>query len=223
MQNAILLLPYYADPCYEHTQAVEQAGVARMVLRNSACIDQARNVLAARAMQQDERYDVFVFIDGDISFQPSDLQALITSCRETRGVVGGIYSTKELSGKIIGDAEECEPVTVYDGGGLLPAHFLGFGFTAVHRLALQVMSDMCRPVKMSIAPDVCAPLFMPLIRHSQCWQEDYSFCLRAHDASVPVHLDTRPRLLHHGRYDFRLEDFELRSETKRSMTLKLKE
>jgi hypothetical protein len=69
-------------------------------------------------------------------------------------------------------------------------------------------------VSTGIADGPCVPFFSHLIRPDAAaaphegfyYGEDVSFCIRNHEASIPVRLDTRCRVYHKGAYCYGLED-----------------
>lgn len=218
----LALLPYYADPCFEHSEALNRSGLPRLVVRSS-CIDQARNVLLAAALDFAPRHDVFLFIDGDISFQPLDYEFLEKAAHETRGIVGAPYATKEWPAVFVGAPSEARELIAFEGGGVYPANTLGMGFTAIHREAAERMVAAHPPVRMSVVDRMAAPLFLPMVRDGRCWPEDQSFCLRASDLGIAIHLDTRPRLTHYGRHGFRLEQLGAELHELPTLSVSLKE
>ncbi len=213
MNRTALLLPYYQTPCYEHMDALARIHMFKLPLRGCATIDQARNVLITKALEFKEP-DVFVFIDGDIAFHGKDLQQLIDSCRETKGIVGGMYSVKRMGNRIIGmptkesiiNGEELTDIPAYEKGRVYPTTELGMGFTAIHRDALDRMTACEEQVIMTFTGTKAFPLFYPIIHEGVCHAEDASFCIRARRLGISLSVDTRPRLRHYGAYGFRLED-----------------
>lgn len=81
-------------------------------------------------------------------------------------------------------------------------------------LALQALEDLVPELReedlqrlttgLSTAP--CVPFFSHLRERGFYYGEDVSFCVRSHQANVPVSLDTRVRVYHKGAYCYGLED-----------------
>lgn len=81
------------------SRAAEQAGVACSFawLSNNACIDRARNVLAAAFLQSDATH--LVFIDGDIGFVPEEVLDLVQRMQadDRLAVVGAPYPKRRIN------------------------------------------------------------------------------------------------------------------------------
>ncbi len=160
---------------------------------------------------------MLVFIDSDISFSRADYDCLVGSCLETKGVVGVPYITKRLDGlqQLACDirTDDLEPRNFYEQGACYPARYVGMGFTAIHREAVDriVASERMERVSFGSVQGMTAyPLFMPLIVDGQYLHEDYAFCERAKRAGVGLFAETRPRgIRHHGEHAYRVEDLDL--------------
>lgn len=61
-------------------------------------------------------------------------------------------------------------------------------------------------LKSGISDADVVPFFSMLQLNGVYYGEDISFCLRCHDAKIPVELDTRVRVYHKGSYCYGLED-----------------
>ena len=197
----LALLPYYNDPCYEHSEALNRAQLSRLVVRSSS-IDQARCVLLAAALESN--HDVYLFIDGDIGFDPEGVEKVTNAAIGSGGIVGAPYATKEWPAVFVGIPQE-KHLVAYSGGRIYRASKLGLGFTAIHRSALEKMVAAFPPVQMSVVNRLASPLCQPMVHDGKYWPEDQSFCMRAAGLGIPVFLDTRPRLVHYGRHGYRLE------------------
>jgi len=215
---SLALIPYYGPAPHEHHESLRRSGVRVASRRQDSSIDAARATLLETGLRQPE-IDVFVFIDSDVEFTRAGYDQLVRSCEETRGVVGGCYLSKSLTGggMLVGSPKDVPAeLKFYEEGGLYPAKTLGMGFTAIHRDACARIARHHELPKIFFPVGVdggmlCHAFFMPLVRDNQYVREDYSFCLRATDAGVPLFFDTRPDVVHHGMHGFRLEDAAYRS------------
>jgi hypothetical protein len=215
---SLALIPYYGPAPHAHYESVRKSGIRVASRLNDSSIDAARATLLETGLRQ-EGVDVFVFIDSDVEFTREGYDRIARSCSETEGVVGGVYLSKSLTGSgiLIGTPKELPAnLEFYEKGQLYPAKTLGMGFTAIHRKAVEVIATRAEMQKIFFPIGVdsamlCYPLFMPLVRERQYIREDYSFCLRASAAGVPLHLDTRVELIHHGEHGYRIEDSAYRS------------
>jgi hypothetical protein len=220
MNTALALLPYYSDPVYQHSHSVFAAQLPHATIQGVASIDQARNILLASALKH-ETADVFVFIDGDIEFSLNDWNMIVEAARETKGIVGAVYSTKQLGGKMVGEPKDFDQsVSFYDKGKLYEANALGMGFTSMHRSAIEKMCEAYPAIEMTARPGrLASPLFMSLVHEGRCWGEDFAFSIRARACGVPMFLDTRQKLKHWGRLGFRIEELGISSPEVSSVTV----
>ena len=127
-------------------QAVMGAGepVFHMVNSGDALIARSRSILATRFLQEEQvaGADVLVMVDGDITFEPSDLQKIANGARETGDIYGGIYVTRarepHAASRTLTDQRwefkrtpERRPLEV---------QYLATGFMAIPRSLLEEMS-----------------------------------------------------------------------------------
>jgi len=206
---------YYGNHDTEHDRSMRKIhrhpNVAEVKeLGGCAYIDIGRSLLAT-LMLDDEKYDGLLMIDHDIVFEPEAVSHVVESAEKLQGVVGGAYSMRSPGAAMIGAVDTAsladgERVIFFEGGGLYPAVYLGMGFTAIPRAALAKMVSGMERVHTGVFKQSVWPVFSLLLRDGKWFGEDVSFCMRAHDARVPVGMDTRIRLHHRGLYDFGLED-----------------
>jgi hypothetical protein len=129
-----------------------------------------------------------------------------------------------MPGHLIGAPVDMkQTITTYAMGKLYPATMIGLGFTAMHRQALDKMCAAHPPLWMSAKNVEACPLFMQIVREGRCWGEDFSFCFRALDLGIPIHIDTRPKLKHWGQYGFRLEELGVSSPERPSIEISMKQ
>lgn len=212
--RSIAMVPYYGDGSHEHYQSIEAlSSVAK--LEGLASIDAARSMLLELAMEAAPNFEVFVFIDSDMEFLKEDYDRLVEGAHHQQAIVGGAYlSRRGLDGtqKLVGTplVHQGMVLQFFEEGMLYPATHLGMGFTAIPRSAVEKMVAFHKTEKCHFGignlQSKGYPLFLPLITGGRYWLEDAAFCQRAGEAGVPIFLDTRPRLVHHGRYGYRMPD-----------------
>ncbi len=202
-ENAILLLPSYGGMFDQHCLSLANANCeARHVF--GAPIDQARCYLIEEALSGTDK-DVFVFVDADISFTQQDLLQLVDDCTRTQAIVSGIYVAKNGNNKIIATTESGIQTEREDG--LLQAKMVGMGFCAIHRNALRDIAMHMERVDLPRINSVMNlfPYFMPLIDNGIYLGEDYSFCVRARIAKVPIFLNSTILVTHWGVQGYKLQ------------------
>lgn len=196
MENAVLLLPSYGLIHRPHIDSLISAGCDAIYLQNSACIDQARCLLVQRGLETDK--DIFVFVDSDISFEKNDLEKLVKNCDDTKEIVTGIYVSKHGNNQMVLTVSPDARTEREDG--LLPIVAVGMGFCAIHRKALQKIAFLMNRVRLVTGGETedVYPFFFPLIHDNTWLGEDYSFCLRAKQADVTIHLNHTISVSHWG-------------------------
>lgn len=172
-------------------------------MSGDALIDRSRSRVASGFLQAEEKDsgDVLVMIDHDISWQEGDLEPFIDRCRETKGIVGGVYSKRVMGGGIPVVFDEEGAFTTGDDQ-MVKAIFVSTGFFAIHREALRKIADSQE--KLPIGE--FWPLFIPVVYKGQELSEDWAICGRAHNLGIPVHAYMKPRLGHTGHYEYRVVD-----------------
>lgn len=219
------MVPYYGVGAHEHYQSLSAVSTAQLI--GCASIDAARSLLLEMAMEAEPRFDVFVFIDSDIEFRKEDYDQLVLAAHEEQAVVGGAYLSRlGLDGtqKLVGSplVHQGMVLKFFDEGLLYPALSLGMGFTAIPRRAVEQMIAFHQMEKCHFGigniQKTGYPLFLPVVHEGRYWLEDAAFCIRAGQAGVPILLDTRPRLVHHGQYGYKIPDL-LRALTKDSLEI----
>lgn len=212
MKNTCLLTPFYGKGDFDHLEcrAALQKEAAHMCCRNVAYIGMARSKLATEAMRQcPENYDVFLWLDHDILFNPDDARALVQRLRDsTYDVLGVCYPFRSPGAGIIGmPDDDIDEVEYYaDGPDIVPAKFLGMGFTAVRRSVFDRLAPLWPTVYAPVFESRIHPFFAELVTAERWEQEDLSFCQRVKDAGMKIGIYTKPRIVHRGEYDYTLED-----------------
>lgn len=203
MNNALLLLPSYGGVLIQHLLSLNKV-TCEAVHLSGAPIDQARCFMIEHALVHTDK-DVFVFIDSDISFEPEDLQKLIDKCEETKAIVSGIYVLKNGTNKIVATTDPKVQTTREDG--LLPANWVGMGFCAIHRRALEQMGALEERVQLPRPNGLTEvwPFFIPMIVGGVYFGEDYAFCVKAQNAGIPIFLDSTILVTHWGLQGYKLQ------------------
>lgn len=161
-------------------------------------VDSEAGINVARSVQASKFYaetadDVFLMVDDDISFDPSDAEGLVLLCRAGYDIVGGAYPVRDGSHLAlrVNDNKEVEfgpdvPPTEVD--------MIGTGFMAVHRRVLDAMVPT-----LNVCHGNSTNAFWPFFDFSVVEDdlaggyayltEDYTFCYRARALGFKVWLD----------------------------------
>jgi hypothetical protein len=280
MNRYLIGVLYYGGIDREHdlcVQALRKHERIFDVMDLSGCpyIDQGRSMIATKVLDTPE-IGGLLFIDHDMIFDPAEAIKVIEAAEECQGVAGAAYSMRR-PGRIIGEVDgkkltEGQKIVFFDGGGLMPASYLGMGMTAIHRSVLEtlvlrskkkherqqeVLGELRKflstafPAEPAYAtltgeklagaqaislleelsqhlqiPDLprlttglndapVVPFFSHLLRLMKDMEaktegvyfgEDISFCVRCHEAELPVNVQTQARVFHKGFYHYGLED-----------------
>lgn len=208
-------MPYFGARDPEHMRAIgaaQQAGHPLVSLQGHPYIDQARCLLAERALALGAK--VVFFIDHDIVFQTPDVLAMALEACRLDSVVAGLYLTRKVGGTAVACLAPPIPseLQCWESGQLYPCLQLAGGFTAIPASVLErmpvpsaLLGDGQTLVRLWFLNDPVTEAGVTL------WTgEDSRFSQRARAAGVPLYLDTRPRLVHRGMHSFGLEDGEAR-------------
>lgn len=108
----------------------------RIVIGGEAGINRARSVAASR-WYRETADDVFVMVDDDIVFQPSDIERLVGLCRDGHDIICGAYPVRDgghlaLRGKhgVLTFGPNLPPVEI---------EYAATGFVAVHRRVIEAL------------------------------------------------------------------------------------
>lgn len=195
------------DPnCERGLKELARRGYQLRVMRGATSIDQIRCLMATEALEAG--FEELFWIDDDIVFNPDDVDRLRASGRP---IIGGVYPKKGERQLTVRWKEGTTSVVLGEGGGLTEVRYTGTGFLLTHArvyadlitkgLQGPVLGEYGRPM---------FPYFHPMIVRDgdtdRYLAEDWSFCHRATAAGIPIWVDTRPRLLHVGRYAYSWDD-----------------
>lgn len=185
-----------------------------LMLSGDALVSRARGIVATRFLKH-EKEDVLLFIDSDIFFQPQDAITICEQAHAIGGIVGAAYTVRRANGSFPACMlKPDEPVTFYDPDGpdLVDVEYVSGGFMAVSRMALKAIvkdsnkfGDTLLHQKTNLEH---YPLFHQFGGETAIadLSEDWAFCFRARDASVPIKLNPKIRLRHIGQTGFHMED-----------------
>lgn len=171
-------------------------------------IARTRNGFAAHFLKQLKEEYLF-FIDSDIVFTCSDFERILYHAVVGKHpIVAGLYPKKSATlGWVINvhdkDSAKPDPIT-----GLMPVRHAGTGFLLIRRDALETIRAKFPQIQYG-APDLrhhdVAWDFFPMgARQGEYESEDYAFCRMAHEAGIPIVVDTRVQVRHVGKIIFPL-------------------
>lgn len=194
-KGACLCIPSYGgmSPTFVYALASSVrelgTGVGVMILQGDCHVDDARNYMAQKVM--DEGYESLIFIDADAVWRPACLKRLISYKRD---VVGGVqplkqdleeYRCRHLPGPLQADAE-----------GLLEVEACATAFLKISTRALRIIAE--KSVKVRHQNEDFSLIFERTVRDGVRFSGDYSFCLKWRDAGGQVYIDPMARLGHCG-------------------------
>lgn len=227
LSRICICVPYFGGKEWEHDQLIDQAkekGYSVERLHNYPYIDQARCLLAERALKRD--IDVVFFIDHDMIFNIDDIERMAEEAFIMNAVISGLYLTRRVMGTVLANLNPVpEKVQCFKTGKLYPCNSLPGGFTAIPRRILEEM-----PVKKALLADgktivrlwFINDVFWPEDRDYGMWLgEDTSFSRRLRENSFKMYVDTRPRIFHKGSHKFALEDGDMSYDLKFKESLEI--
>src|SRR5215469_3814958 len=178
---------------------------------SDSLIPRARNKAAARFLQTDRDY--LLFIDTDIVFTKDHIDCLMES---NEPVLAGLYCKKER------DIAPCYNLLddkMLPVGGLVEIKRAGTGFIRIHRIVLERMKENPHVPHWTTAPlyhNHGQPewdFFPTGVKDHEYLSEDWYFCDRARELGFKVMLDTRIQTRHQGVCFYPSEDAIERRKT----------
>jgi hypothetical protein len=191
------------------------------LIHNDAMIDRSRSRILSSCIHG--RHDCVIMIDHDLEFSPQHVIGLCARAVEQQAVIGVPFACRGTPIKASGRTLDGSTPTV-GIDTLVPTLYTGT-FLAVPREALEQIVDRCRAPQSDpfITITQCTdsadrardgyPRFWDFCRPGPVRQsdgryeylsEEWSFCHRAHFASVPVLNWLQPSLNHYGNHPFSL-------------------
>jgi hypothetical protein len=186
----------HAEPTW---QSLELAG--------APCIDIARAVLAEQALELEERPDVLLWLDADMTFSPNTCRTIASEAWFREAIVGCLYA-----GKSLGSDPQCifkgeaKPIQCFEFGSVIEVHSIGFGVVAFPTKMLETIAEKQELVPQRVGKKTYRPWFTNDPRWDSAHSDDYAFCRRARESGFRVFADTRQRVGHIGLHEFHLED-----------------
>jgi hypothetical protein len=166
-------------------------------LEGQANISRARDILAAQFLASD--CTSLVFVDGDVGFSRQDLQWLLES---PFAITGGLYQRKNGSGQWV-----CVPQPDAATGSARQPNYrrvqrVGTGFLRIDRTVFEQLVSGKFVVDYPLENNRLHHFFPSGVLDGHFLSEDYYFCELAARAGFDIHIDTRIRLKHVGRFIF---------------------
>jgi hypothetical protein len=231
----VILVPVasHVEPACE-VALLELAGRGYAVRRvyGYAAIDQARNEMAAAALA--DGYEETLWIDSDISFEPSAVDQLRS---HDLPIVCGVYARKRMRALACHTLPGTSRLVFGAEGGLTELLYAAAGFLLVRReVYVKIQERLALPACNHRFGAASVPFFQPMVvpdvqaaetgaaeqgtvpfcsadsgklgQPTRDWYlpEDYAFCERARQCGYKIMADTTIRLWHHGSYGYSWED-----------------
>ena len=166
---------------------------------SSANISSGRNAIVEQFLVHDSQADWLLFVDADMEFMHTAVEQLLAVADpETVPIVGGLCFgavQNQLFPTIyqLGRTDDGRPTTIrvgnYPHDQLVQCAATGTAFLMIHRGVLLAMRDR--------AFNQTFPWFQETELAGQPVGEDITFCLRAGQMGLRVHVDTRVKVGHH--------------------------
>lgn len=205
----LAVCPYHSfiEPaCERSLTALEAAGWTVWRRPGSAAIDRERSRLATAAL--DQGYDALLWVDSDQEFEADAAERLL---EHEVPFVSALIARRGARDFACVFNEQTERISVGAAGGLMPVRYVGAGFALVRRVAFEAVQAHFALPRIADPAGAIVPYYLPMVAEvpgaGLCYLgEDYAFCERLRRASVPVLVDTRPRIGHIGQYTYHWED-----------------
>lgn len=206
----VIMTPYWGNPDWDNREPIaaleKHFGCLHIITRNCAYIDVARSAIVEGALTTTDA-EVFVFIDHDIIFHPSEVVSLVNNCHESDyDVLGGAYGQRKHKGMLFVDPVKTNSIDFYSEG-LHECNVIGLGFSAIKRHVFETLRETLPRVKSGILSHDFTPYFLPYIDEDGFYvPEDISFFNKVKQAGFKIGIDAARRIKHRGVYDYRIED-----------------
>lgn len=183
-------------------------------LRGGSQIDLVRSAMASQAIH--DGFRELMWIDSDISFDPSDVDTLRS---HGHPFVAGLYVKKdrnEFACQFAGPGQ----VKFGVDGGLIEVASVGMGFTYIHADVFAKVKDVCGLPECGGGYDPSlkvVPYFIPMVVDDGSGghvylSEDYSFTMRVKQCGIRILADTTVKLGHIHRHVKTWDDLVGRTE-----------
>lgn len=207
-QRASLLLCAYRSVSAETMACIlalcagSQIGWRLRQKNGDALISRSRSIIVTKWWQETSD-DVFLMIDDDVVFSPSDADRLTELCRNGYDIVCGAYPVHDGAHLACRTLPGTTEITFGPGTPLVEVACAATGFMAVHRRVIDAMVKTM-PLCHGNQPWSFYPLFQCLIAENEGaggyeWMsEDYGFSEMARQLGFKVWLDPQTVLRHMG-------------------------
>jgi hypothetical protein len=166
-------------------------------LEGQANISRARDILAAQFLASD--CTSLVFVDGDVGFSRQDLQWLLES---PHPITSGLYQRKNSSGQWVCVPQPEAASVLAEQPNYRRVQRVGTGFLRIDRPVFEKLIDGKHVVEYPLDNNRIHQFFPSGVLDGHFLSEDYFFCELAARAGFEIHIDTRIRLKHVGRFIF---------------------
>lgn len=171
-----------------------------------SAIDQCRNKMIYNFLTYTE-FKRILWIDGDIIFEPSDVEKLENSNMD---IVGATYPFKGHP-QFTFVPENYNPISFgNEGEQYIKVRALATGFLMITRETIEnIIAKLGIPLCNTSFDNPSYPLFTPAVIEGETYiGEDFGFCDRAIKCGYDIYLDTTIQLKHVGRYEYSWSDIK---------------
>lgn len=188
--------------------------VSLSLLGYDALISRARSTLVATFLDNPSASHL-LFVDGDISFEPQQVERLF---RLQKDFTGALYPLKSIDWDFIPQRCVERGESVQQAGDFVTATYVGGGFQMIRRGAIEKMkgaypethfrrtqSMPMTGVRREVGQSANLFALFDCIIEPETGaylSEDYSFCLRWRRIGGDIWIDTASKLTHTGPYEF---------------------
>lgn len=181
---------------------------------NDALISRSRSRALTVFWQSD--CDVLFWCDADMNCSPGSIRRMVATCLERGGIVSAIVPLRMFdAGHAIRFTKEVQDdpnLVIWNGlDQVVPAHWVGSAFCAIHWDAVNAVARDCIPYHGPEGPylNFCETFGVPGPipgGPADGLSEDWAFTERARRRGVPIWVDCWPKIGHIGPHEFVLED-----------------
>lgn len=180
-------------------------------LAGDALVSRARSVAASLFLRSGEA-PYLIFLDGDIKFEPQDIERLYQHLNNGYDLIGGLYIVRDGSQPAHFGLDDID-------GKIHEVEYLSTGFTGISARLLQKMVDELELPELNQNDfSRCWPFFEAgryTERENPIYiSEDWDFCEKARKVGVKAYCDTGIQLGHIGKKMWTVEDLSKHLEQK---------
>ena len=166
---------------------------------SSANVSAARNEIVRRFLEHHTQAEWLLFIDSDMQWDHEAIEQLLSAADPTTSPIVGGLCFGAVRDRLFPTIYRLTPTTEggittvrvgdYPRDQLVPCDATGAAFLLIHRDVLMQMRER--------AFNATFPWFQEAELGGLPAGEDLTFCLRARQMGVPIHVDTRIKVGHH--------------------------